>query len=306
MEKWFTQKNPTHLQMNGGPSLCVPWKDRERFMTEYINQVKTKKLYLVELKSPVFKFFMDIDYLADEKLTREQIIEISKRVNEKIPGKCLVAVSKPYEKDNKIKCGIHLHWPDLNVTKLKALEIRKCIDDDIKQYVDESVYKGSGLRMLWSFKKCDYSPYVPLYDLSSSTWLDQNPSIDMLKLFSIRTNEKSSDEESLPKTDGGPIEKFINRYIRGHEQTTVKKVKKRGIQWKVETNSKFCENRNGTHKSNHVYFVIDTKKLTIHQECFDEDCKGFKGKKYKLSSNTIDVNKTPIRSDDFGDFLPDD
>lgn len=303
MEKWFTKKSPTHLQMNGGPSLSVPWKDRDKFMTEYINQVKSGKLYLVELKSPVFKFFMDIDFVSDEKLTKDQILEISKRVNNRIPGRCLIAVSKPTEKDSKIKSGIHLHWPNLNVTKMKALELRNMIDEDTRQFVDESVYKGSGLRMLWSFKKGDFPPYVPLYDLSTDTWFNQNPDIDVLKLFSIRTNDKLSESDSLPETNSTPVEKFINKYIKGQERTKVKKIKKRGSQWKIESDSKFCENKNCNHKSNHVYFVIDTKRLTIHQQCFDEDCKGFKGRMYKLSSDTIDVSKDSVRTDDFGDFL---
>ncbi len=306
MEKWFTKKAPTHLQMNGGPSIHVNWKDRDKFMAEYINQVKTNKLYLVELKSPVFKFFMDIDFVSHEQLSKDDIIEISKRVNQKIPGRCLVAVSKPVYKGDGIKSGIHLHWPNINVTKTKALELRNLLDDDIRQFVDESVYKGSGLRMLWSYKKGDFAPYVPLYDLSTDIWLPQNPDIDVLKLFSIRTNEKMSESENVPETNGTPIEKFINKYIRGQEKTKVKKVRKRGSKWKIECDSKFCENKNDHHKSNHVYFVIDTQRMTIHQECFDEDCKGFKGKMYKLSRDTIDVSKDSLRIDDFGDFLSTD
>jgi hypothetical protein len=275
------------------------------FMNEYIKQVRIHKLYLVELKTAVFKFFMDIDYVSGEKLNRDEIITISKRVNDKIPGRCLVAVSRSKVKDEKIKSGIHLHWPNLRVTKKRALELRDELDEDIKKFVDESVYKGSGLRMLWSHKKGDDYPYLPLVDLFTGEFFSQEPNIDILNLFSIRTNE-ASDEREVKKDSDSKMEHFVNKYVDGHDMTRLKKMSKKGRFWKCECDSKFCENKGSQHKSNHVYFVIDSCKWTLHQECFDETCKGFKGKMYKLSQSIIDVFKNSSVSHDFGSLISHD
>ena len=304
MEKWYTKKTPSHISMNGGPSLAVPQQQNYEFSKAYITQVKSNKLYLVELKTPIFRFFMDIDYLSKDKLTRDGIIELSKRVNDKIPGRCLVSVSRSKEKDGLIKSGIHLHWPNLKVTKKKALELRELVDEDIKPFVDESVYKGSGLRMLWSHKRGDEYPYVPLVDLSTGVFFDQNPDVDTLQLFSIRTKEISNDKEVVQKRDN-LLEEFINKYVSNHEDTIIKKVSKKNKMWKLECNSRYCENKGAEHKSNHVYFVVDTTRWTIHQECFDECCKGYKGRLYKLSQSIVDASKGSAGVDAFCAFLPD-
>jgi hypothetical protein len=280
IERWVTKKHATHLNMSGGPSLRVPNEETELFMSTYINQVQSgQKLYLVELKSPLFRFFMDIDYVADAALTESEIISLVHEMNACIPGRCLCAISVPTRKGTKIKTGLHLHWPECIVSRKRACELIQNVPDHLKESVDESVYKGSGLRLLWSFKRGNGPIYVPFYDTVSKKIMDQTPCIETLKLFSIRTpfhiTENSSGSESEKDTHG--LETFIRRYMEGQSSSHVLKIDQKGI---VRTDSRYCERIHREHKSNHVYFVIENN--TIHQRCYDDDCKGFKGRKLKL------------------------
>ena len=266
--------------MNGKPSLNIT--DYESFYSEYVNKVKNgEKLYLVETKTPLFRFFIDFDCVRETKLSREDILEICRRVNKIVPGRCVCAVSSSKQVDTGIKSGIHIHFPDCIVTKQKALRIREELPEDIRQFVDESVYKGSGLRMLWSYKRDGGSPYVPFFDFETNTWLDQQPSVDLLKLFSIKTEytiELSNDASGETFSN---LECFIHKYIPGHENIHVKDVSKNI----VRTDSRYCSRIQREHKSNHVYFVIDGS--CIYQKCYDSECKKFSGRKYRLTPSAL-------------------
>lgn len=280
IERWVTKKNPTHLNMNGGASLKVPNEEVDDFMTTYINQVQSgQKLYLVEVKSQLFRFFMDVDYLADTKLTHDEIIDIVHQMNSAIPGRCLCAISAPVKKGDKVKSGIHLHWPECIVTRKKAIELSSRAPEHLKPFIDESVYKGSGLRLVWSYKKGNGAPYVPFYDSLTNSKLDQQPSIEYLKLFSIRTpfSLTASDSSSSSDRDTSELESFVRKYMEGQSDARILKVSEKGI---VKTDSRYCERIHKAHKSNHVYFVIENNM--IHQRCYDDECKGFHGRKLKL------------------------
>lgn len=282
--------------MDGSSSLYVSTKDIDEFHKEYINQVKYhKKLYLVEKRTKLFRFFMDIDYVSESKLTRDEIINLVDRIHEHIPGRCFIAVSKSTHKDGKIKSGIHVHWPDLIVTSKKALDLRKKVPEDLLEFVDESVYKGSGLRMLWSYKKDDGPPYVPLYDVKNKIFLEQTPDVHILKLFCIRTEYDEilgeSDETSKECSD---LEKFINENFQGQETTEIKKIKDEPRKMIIQTNSRYCDNKKSVHRSNHVYFVIDKKNFTIYQKCFDEDCKNFESRRRRIPPTIKEIISSNI------------
>lgn len=271
----------THICMNGEPSLTVT--DYDSFYREYTNKVKSgQKLYLVETKTPLFRFFVDLDYLADTKLSREDIVNIVRRIHECIPGRCVCAVSSPVQKGTQVKSGIHIHWPELIVTKQKALRLRESIPEDLRDFADESVYKGSGLRMLWSYKRDGGSPYLPFFDLQANDFMDQQPSIEMLKLFSIKTEYTAFSEEKTEDVKSFPmLQEFIQKYIPGQQNTKLKDRSKNVI----HSDSRYCERIRREHKSNHVYFVIDGP--CIFQKCYDSECKSFKGRKYKLSPSAL-------------------
>ena len=68
IERWRVPQGPgTHVLMSGG-ILCVPSEETQDFYREYIQAINLgTKLYVVEQKTDLFKFFVDLDYKAPEK-----------------------------------------------------------------------------------------------------------------------------------------------------------------------------------------------------------------------------------------------
>ena len=59
---FITNQPPyTHLLMNGG-KLYVPSEKRGDFLSKYAHYSQTYKLYVIELKTKVFRFFLDLDF----------------------------------------------------------------------------------------------------------------------------------------------------------------------------------------------------------------------------------------------------
>ena len=83
MKRWCRKRScgVSHTLMDGG-TLYVPSSESGEFMKAYANQVSSSntKLYVIELKTPIFKFFMDIDYVADSRLSPDDIIKIVKNI----------------------------------------------------------------------------------------------------------------------------------------------------------------------------------------------------------------------------------
>lgn len=301
MNKWSGGKGGhlSHTLMNGG-SLCVPICDNDEFFETYVKTAKSGKVYAVELKTPTFKFFMDIDYVSETKLSSYEIVSMAHEIHKLIPGRCFVAVAKPKPKDNLVKSGIHLHWPDLIVTKSQAIELMNKIDN---KFIDDSVYKGSGLRMLWSHKKTktgDEDPYLPFYDVENKTFYEkQAPSVELLKLFSIRCDtEEAPEEEKKAYATSTDLEVYLYtcmiqemKFLNIKDQLDTFRVLKmypfKSLIY-VQTCSRFCLNKRTTHKSNHVYFVVDPIGGTVHQRCFDEGCKKYNGTLHKLSPRIVE------------------
>jgi hypothetical protein len=285
LEQWRATKNPTHFSMVGG-MLHVPSDQNDIFWNSYIDQVLTSKVYLVEKITPRFRFFVDLDWIGQEPDYRAIIAD----VNTAIPGRIEMAVTPAKQRGSDMKYGMHLHWPDLIVGKTQALQLRESLPFHIRQFADVSVY-NTGLRMLWSHKKDGSLPYVPI----GKPW----PDVRMMSLFSIRVG---GDPVPEPTEDTrSPLLNFVHRYIPGHAHTKFKKMKMKESVTRIETDSRYCENIRREHRSNHVYFEVF--KDTIRQKCFDDDCKGFEGKMYKLSPGILDALKTAPVSDPDGDFL---
>jgi hypothetical protein len=163
--------------MDGGV-LEVPFDRLNDFYKTYVQCIKSgEQLFVVEQKTEIYNFFLDIDYKDKEELDIDEIKSITLDVCSKIeslglPCKCLISVAKPKPKEGSIKTGIHFNWPDLPVSQEGAINLRWHIIStlniskrgDWSQYVDGSVYgdletgaKGSGFRMPWSHKKGKHS-----------------------------------------------------------------------------------------------------------------------------------------------------
>ena len=295
-EKWRTLHGPgTHVLMDGG-ILDVPLADTNAFYIEYISAVRRgRKVYVVEQKTDVFRFFVDLDYKGPEAITDELLLEVLQKMCDVVPGRCVVARAPVREVDGLQKSGVHIHWPDTFVTRQEALAHRTKILMELdgpewSEFIDASVYGGSGLRMLWSHKKPTGEPYVPWTPEGFST---DGPDIETLALFSGRTNEERPTVDDTGSHEG--LEEYIRKYIPGQERARVKRIGQKGQTRWVQTDSRFCENIGQEHKSNHVWFSIYGDKIC--QMCHDADtCQGFVGREYLLSPSIVDDSvAAPVR-----------
>lgn len=295
MNKWQVRTGPfTHLLMDGGILLV---KDPDEFHREYIKELITgKRLYVVESKSEHFKFFVDMDYQAEKELDGHTIIEYAQRMTNVVRSRCFIAKAPPRVLDNgNVKTGIHFHWPDVILTKQDALKLKNQIiiaNPDLSQWIDSSVYAGSGLRLVWSHKReknKDYPPYVPWKSVSTTgtlTSLPPEPLFDTLRYFTIRTEEVPEKKANIGD-DLTPLEEFINKNMPGQERARVFRVFKTRSDTTlcVQTDSQFCENIGKCHQRNHVWFAI--RRGTIRQMCLDEDCREFKGRLFNLPPSIV-------------------
>lgn len=281
ISRWRVPKGPaTHVLMDGG-ILNVPTHETMEFYNECVAMFPTTKLFVVEQKTDNFKFFVDLDYKAPTKLNDDDLLRFCTIIHEAVGvGRCLIARARPRPiAEGLVKSGVHIHWPDLVVNRVQALNYRSKIIQNLGEgpwdaVIDASVYSGSGLRMLWSHKKPTGDPYVPWRDLAGGE-LPKTPSADTIALFAVRTDEPPRPTEELAECSG--IQEYIQKYMAGQEMAKVCKVQRHEFDgWFVQTDSKYCENIRCEHKSNHVWFSIRAGRIS--QRCFDEDCADFVGR----------------------------
>jgi Prim-pol 4/Herpesviridae UL52/UL70 DNA primase len=296
IERWRVPHGPgSHVLMDGG-ILHVPPEETQEFYREYIQAINLgTKLYVVEQKTESFKFFVDLDYKAPEKLSDEDLLQFCSIIHKALEtsSQCVIAKARPRPVgEGLIKSGVHVHWPNLTVSRTQAMNLRTKIVTsltadlpfDWDKVIDASVYGGSGLRMLWSHKKPTGDPYVPWRSLDGREF-SKAPDLDTLALFAVRTEEQARESEVL--TDTGPLEDFVRKYMEGQHRAHIKKVQ-RGEHngWYAQTDSKFCERIRKDHKSNHVWFQICSRRIS--QRCFDEECAEFKGTEHILPPSIVE------------------
>jgi hypothetical protein len=303
--------------MNGG-QLCVSDRELDSFWRAYLSDLACgKKLYVVEQKTEKFRFFVDIDYRSEKALTDDDAFAICQKIYNSVEegGVCIVARAPPREDKGKVKSGIHIHWPDLVVSKGEALSLRTRIlleleEDHWPETIDASVYRGAGLRCLWSLKKGVKGSYVPWISLPDGKTLNATPCLDALKRFSIRV---TGGEAGRPKmasmtTDSSRLEEFIQNNMDGQENARVRAVRRtkkgEGKGFYVETDSKWCEKIRGAHKSNHIWFYINGGNIV--QKCLNEECLEFSGREHFLppSISNEPVRVGPPTSSSLVDLLP--
>ena len=167
----------THVLMDGGV-LSVPFDRLDEFYRGCIQCIRAnEKIFVVEQKTDVYNFFVDVDYKADEPLEIEDVKSLALDICFKVgalslPQRCLVSVAAPKRKDGQIKTGVHFNWPDLKVNQEGAISLMYHVistlntvrSGDWASYIDKSVYgdletetKGSGFRMPWSHKMAKHS-----------------------------------------------------------------------------------------------------------------------------------------------------
>ena len=269
---------------------------------------------------------------------------------------CLVSVAPPKKcPGGLVKTGVHLNWHGFVVDQASAVALREHIiltlattkSGDWDSIIDAAVYgnasrktKGSGFRMPWSYKrvkhdecegrgcdacesgKVDQLAYLPLFVYRCGVFnqmldVSQDPSLDVLKMAVVRTNEpqtihvdppvKAQQPDTLPPTTTDKdevcefgvkrdLEQFIREHMEGQGSARVTKLFKKRDTYLVSTTSRYCENIKREHGSNHVWFIVSGH--TILQKCFcicdtlvgrrDGFCKDFCGRRHKLSNSIVD------------------
>ena len=194
--------NLSHALMDGGV-LSVPSDRLTDFYKKCVECIRVgEPIFVVEQKTPIYNFFVDIDYKDTEPLPLETIKMMTSIICEKVETfgapECLVSIAKPKPVgEGKIKSGVHMNWPGFPVDQTRALFLRHhiiCVltkmycTIDWEAVVDKAVYgsltgsnKGAGFRMPWSHKKsrhgeckgkgCELctggriveSPYLPVF-----------------------------------------------------------------------------------------------------------------------------------------------
>lgn len=296
IERWRVPHGPaTHVLMDGG-ILFVPPEETQEFYQACVDTINLgTKLYVVEQKTERFKFFVDLDYKSKEKLADDDLLQFCSIIHDALDtaSRCVIAKARPRPvADGLIKSGVHIHWPDLVVTRVQALNFRTKIilkleadfPFDWDKVIDASVYGGSGLRMLWSHKKPTGDPYVPWRDLNGSEF-SKGPNVETLGLFAVRTDEETRAIETL--TDNSPLEEYIRKKLEGQERARIKKVQRHEHNgWFAQTDSKYCERIHREHQSNHVWFSIRSGRIS--QRCLDDACHEFKGQEHILPPSIVE------------------
>lgn len=294
INRWLSKTSVTHLLLDGGTLSA-----KEGFYSDYVHDVTHgEKLCVVEKKTPRFRFFVDVDYVSDENELDFVMVsrELFRIVN---LGSCVLAKAHPRKTTKGTKYGMHIIWPESLVTKQTANTIRmKLLDEfgsDWEDVFDSSVYSGSGLRMLWSYKNEPGStPYVPFGRFDDGgqfkEFKNKDPSTHFLELFSIRAPYET-DAEPVSVSDAPPkseLESFIMKNIPGQSNIRISRIgkcKNKKDYW-IRTNSKYCDHVKREHKSNNVWFILSPKG-TLCQMCEDEECKKWKGRFYRIPSHLI-------------------
>lgn len=172
-ENLMNSRNLSHVLMDGGV-LSVPFDKLDDFYKVYRKCVDAgEPVFVVEQKTELYNFFLDIDYKDDEALDLNQIESICKVICNKVNsmgGKdCIISVARPRTKGGLIKTGVHMNWPGLVVDQEGAINLMTHVVNTLSmvyaskewsKIIDDSVYgnpdrntKGSGFRMPWSHKR---------------------------------------------------------------------------------------------------------------------------------------------------------
>ena len=178
-KRWHVQRNSTamsNISMDGwmGGKLYVPPNEYEEFLADAARDIDSNiPIYIIERRTPIYKWHLDLDILDHEPLPLDKIKNISADISQVALATLNMPVGRgdffiilgtvPKQKsEGHWKTGLHIIAPYLKVNSEQCLQVRDtCIPMLKEKYkilntwedaFDESVYIGSGLRLLGSNK----------------------------------------------------------------------------------------------------------------------------------------------------------
>tara|TARA_Y100000389_G_C17454406_1_gene517080 strand:+ start:227 stop:1870 length:1644 start_codon:yes stop_codon:yes gene_type:complete len=141
--------------------------------------IKEIPICIVEVRTDIFKYFIDLDFVSKIAVSIDIIKKICKMIHNCMRQNVIltagfglnqyVYTAKPREIDSgEVKTGVHIYYPDIHISSEYALELRKRAIVHLvtntpelefinwETVIDPSVYTGSGLRLphLPKLKKC--------------------------------------------------------------------------------------------------------------------------------------------------------
>tara|TARA_B110000046_G_C13017229_1_gene409363 strand:+ start:79 stop:1455 length:1377 start_codon:yes stop_codon:yes gene_type:complete len=178
---WVSSANEKHRELSHtlftGGKFDIPDVRHEEFLSTYARDIGNRvPHYLNELRTAVFKMFLDIDYVGGEYQTETDALALCvfaqalfRQFYPSVGPSAFIAVicTAPAKLvSNGVKTGIHLHFPHLLVSTTEAMLMRKMLVCRLEEStlaspsngwddaVDEKVFipRNSGLRMLGSCK----------------------------------------------------------------------------------------------------------------------------------------------------------
>ena len=233
----------THLLLDGGRA-AVSDELHGAFLNAYAAAVVRGRAgaapCLVELRTPVFKLFVDIDARFveephDPAAAAEGVLRVLARVvsetftpaaadDDTLGALVCVSTKAKREKDGLWKRGLHVIWPRVLATPETALLFRDAalaaladepapfanpFANDFANAIDACVYRSNGLRMPWSAKgKGDAAVYVPVARVSPGGDVAAVPEPttvpevrDLVRQLSIRTYGEPATDTTLAGDD---------------------------------------------------------------------------------------------------------
>lgn len=163
---------PTHLLLDGGRAR-VSDDSAGAFLNAYaIAVVKDLRPCIVELRTPVFRLFLDLDVLtaADSPLDRARVMSILQQraiaffATDDTPRAAVCTTAPKTQHDGHVKAGLHVIWTNVWATSAVALAFRAAVVEDLDaampdacakpwaKVVDACVFTANGLRMPFSEK----------------------------------------------------------------------------------------------------------------------------------------------------------
>ena len=181
---------PTHLLLDGGKAR-VPDESAGAFLNAYaIAVVRGPPPSLVELRTPVFRLFLDLDVRValDAELRFDDVMRVlQKRAAAffavDLPRAVVCDTPPTQQEDGSTKAGRHVVWTNVWASASTALAYRAAVVEDLEaalpdacvkswaQVVDACVFTSNGLRMPFSAKgRAGSGVYLP-----AAVWEGEEP-----------------------------------------------------------------------------------------------------------------------------------
>eukprot|EP00933_Yihiella_yeosuensis_P021727 TRINITY_DN1716_c0_g1_i4.p1 TRINITY_DN1716_c0_g1~~TRINITY_DN1716_c0_g1_i4.p1 ORF type:complete len:484 (+),score=40.43 TRINITY_DN1716_c0_g1_i4:147-1598(+) len=116
---------------------------------------------------------------------------------------------------------------------------------------------------------------------SGSSWLPLDNLVSLQPLINWILQEWDAKRRQIGKEDGGQAARFYK---------ALRKARDPNIVIISISGNRYCTRRGRSHKANGVYFVLDLKAGWIEQKCYDVDCKGIRGLRWRIPEYLLPHN----------------